>query len=75
VADEPKPLHFRWAILGPALATILAVGAVAGVGAVKGIDPGLWLRPNVLVLGVPLNVLWWQVVVRPRHRWWALGSL
>lgn len=74
MADEPKPLHFRWAILGPALATILAVGAVAGVGAVKGIDPGLWLRPNVLVLGVPLNVLWWQVVVRPRHRWWALGA-
>jgi hypothetical protein len=70
VADEPKPLHFRWAILGPALATTPAVGAVAGV-----VDPGLWPRPDVLALGVPLNVLWWQVVVRPRHRWWALGAL
>ncbi len=74
VPDEPKPLRFRWAILGPALATALMVGALAGVGAAKGIDPGRWLRPAVLALGGPMILLWWQVVVRPRHRWWALGA-
>lgn len=74
MADEPKPLHFRWAILGPVLATTLTVGAVAGAGAAKGIDPGLWLRPDALAFGVPVNVFWWQVVVRPPHRWWALGA-
>lgn len=24
--------------------------------------------------GGPLVLLWWQVVVRPRHRWWALAA-
>jgi hypothetical protein len=42
-------------------------------GALKGSDPDLWLRPDVLALGGPLVLLWWQVMVRPRHRWWALG--
>ncbi len=48
------------------------LGAVAGVGAARSIDPGLWFRPAVLASGGPLIVLWWQVVARPRHRWWAL---
>jgi hypothetical protein len=31
------------------------------------------MRPAVLSPGDPLVVLWWQVVVRPRHLWWALA--
>ena len=50
------------------------LGAVAGVGAARSIDPGLWFRPVMLASGGPLIVLWWQLVVRPRHRWWALGA-
>ncbi|MFK4243138.1 hypothetical protein ACI2KV_09650 [Micromonospora chokoriensis] len=49
-------------------------GGLATLGAVRGADPELWLRPAVLATGSPLVVLWWQVVVRPRHRWWALGA-
>ncbi len=66
-------MRLRWAILGPPLATVLMLGLVAVVGAARGSDPGVWLRPVVLAPGGPLVLLWWQVVVRPRHRWWALG--
>jgi hypothetical protein len=73
VRDEPKPLHFRWAILGHPIATAFVLGTVALVGVLKGSGPDLWVRPDELALGGPLVLLWWQVMVRPRHRWWALG--
>ncbi|MET8044395.1 hypothetical protein ABZU25_26450 [Micromonospora sp. NPDC005215] len=71
--DDASSLRLRWAILGPPLAMLLMLGVVVVVGAARGSDPGLWLRPAVLAPGGPLVLLWWQVVVRPRHRWWALG--
>ncbi|WFF03775.1 hypothetical protein [Micromonospora sp. WMMD964] len=51
----------------------LTLGVLAALGAVRGADPAAWLRPAVVAPGGPLVLLWWQVVVRPRHRWWALG--
>ncbi|MEV1331663.1 hypothetical protein AB0J20_19060 [Micromonospora costi] len=74
MADEPNPVRFRWAILGPPLATVLMVGLLAVISAVRGSDPYLWVRPAVLAPGGPLVLFWWQVVVRPRHRWWALAA-
>ncbi|WFE49433.1 hypothetical protein [Micromonospora sp. WMMD1155] len=52
----------------------LTLGVLAAIGVVRGVDPAVWLRPAVLTAGGPLALLWWQVVVRPRHRWWALGA-
>ncbi|MGQ5259885.1 hypothetical protein ACTWLT_03915 [Micromonospora sp. ZYX-F-536] len=74
MSDEPKTMRFRWAILGPPLATAFMIGVLAVVSAARGSDPELWLRPAVLAPGGPLVLFWWQVVVRPRHRWWALGA-
>ncbi|MCG5454660.1 hypothetical protein PSH03_003822 [Micromonospora sp. PSH03] len=71
--DDANLLRLRWAILGPPLATVLMLGVVVVVGVVRGSDPELWMRPVVLAPGGPLVLLWWQAVVRPRHRWWALG--
>ncbi|CCH16952.1 hypothetical protein [Micromonospora lupini] len=71
--DDANFLRLRWAILGPPVATVLMLGVLVVVGAVRGGDPDLWMRPAVLVPGGPLLLCWWQVVVRPRHRWWALG--
>ncbi|RAO37380.1 hypothetical protein PSN13_01362 [Micromonospora saelicesensis] len=73
VPDDANPLRLRWAILGPPLAMVLMLGVIVVVGAVRGSDPGLWMRPAVLAPGGPL-LPWWQLVVRPRHRWWALGA-
>lgn len=50
------------------------LGLIATLGALKGSDTALWLRPAVLAPGGPLVLLWWQVVVRPRHRWWAFAA-
>ncbi|WP_433309940.1 hypothetical protein ACQP0U_21585 [Micromonospora sp. CA-269861] len=72
--DVANPLRLRWAVLGPPLATVLMLGVVVVVGAARMSDPELLMRPAVLALGGPLVLLWWQVVVRPRHRWWALGA-
>ncbi|MFI6785667.1 hypothetical protein [Micromonospora sp. NPDC050276] len=71
--DDANSLRLRWAILGPPLATVLMLGVVVVAGTARGSDPEVWLRPVVLTPGGPLVLLWWQVVVRPRHRWWALG--
>ena len=73
VPDDANSLRLRRAILGPPLATVLMLGVLFVVGAVRGSDPDLWLRPAVLAPGGSLVLFWWQVVVRPRHRWWALG--
>ncbi|MGC4864714.1 hypothetical protein ACLQ3B_04665 [Micromonospora sp. DT53] len=72
--DNTSSLRLRWAILGPPLAMVLMLGVVVVLGAVRGSDPALWMRPAVVAPGGPLVLLWWQVVVRPRHRWWALGA-
>ncbi|MGI5521852.1 hypothetical protein ACQEUX_12990 [Micromonospora sp. CA-259024] len=72
--DEPNSMRFRWAILGPPLATVLMLGFLAVLSAVRGTDPELWMRPAVLAPGGPLVLFWWQLVVRPRHRWWAFGA-
>ncbi|MEU7971260.1 hypothetical protein AB0B48_04390 [Micromonospora sp. NPDC049089] len=72
--DNTSSLRLRWAILGPPLATVLMLGVVVVLGAVKGSDPARWMRPAVLAPGGTLVLLWWHVVVRPRHRWWALGA-
>ncbi|MBB5480964.1 hypothetical protein [Micromonospora parathelypteridis] len=72
--DEPKPMRFRWAIVGPPLATALMLALLATLGAVRGSNPELWMRPASLAPGGPLVLMWWHMVVRPRRRWWALGA-
>jgi hypothetical protein len=60
VPDTPKPLHLRWAILGPPLASALTLAVIAAVGTTKGNDPALWLRPAVLAAGGQVVLLWWS---------------
>ncbi|MFC3499525.1 hypothetical protein ACFOOK_00730 [Micromonospora krabiensis] len=44
------------------------------ISTVRGSDTALWMRPAMLAFGGPMVLVWWQVVVRPRHRWWALAA-
>lgn len=70
MSTQPAPLRLRSAVVAPLAATALNAAVLI---ALRGVDE-MSTRPTVLAFGPLAALLWWHPVVRPRHRWWALGA-
>lgn len=64
------PLSLRSAVVVPVVATVLNAALLV---ALRGVEE-MSARPTALAFGPLLALLWWHPIVRPRHRWWALGA-
>jgi hypothetical protein len=67
-------MRVRWAVFGFPVATALMAAGFGLLGVLHGTTAVLGQRPGAFAFGAVPLMFWWHLVVRPRHRWWALAT-